>query len=69
MHLFNCPVCLRENDATDHLPELACHDNDFTCKCGAELEIGWYAVVEVRNVKIIDPIEDAIALSKEQKNE
>jgi len=53
MHLFNCPICLKEHDVTDELPSDAWKDVDYECDhCGAELEIGWYAVVEVRNVKL-----------------
>lgn len=45
---LDCPYCERCIDVTDHLPALACDDNEIECECGALLGIGWYAEAEVR---------------------
>ena len=47
----DCPVCGKEIDVSDRLPSSACDTNLIECECGAELDIGWYAIAEVRDFR------------------
>jgi hypothetical protein len=45
---IECPNCYLVIDVSDDLPDNACDESEVDCKCGATLEIGWYAIAEVR---------------------